>query len=440
MHRSFVSGARGVLILLCAGASLAQEPTKTGAAKDEKAGGPIRQVGGDATPGKNAGGSGGPGGQGRQPRTATAVLGANDVAKVTRGTIEAGIPIAGDLRPIETATVRARFDGILERVLVREGQQVAAGALLAKFESVEQESAFKSADADRLASKSDYETQQWNYDQSKELFKVGAIAERDLRTAQQAADAARARLAAAEARLRTAANVLRDTRVVAPFAGGIATRKVQTGENTLRGAEMFTLVRSSILELTASLPARRASEVKAGQPVRFTADGRQFEGRVARVNPVIDPASRSITVYVQIPNPKNELKGNTFSTGQIIAQKFTGVLVMPQGAVRNGQGENARLFVYKIEGGQLRVTPVQLGIVDEASGLVEVRSGLAERDEVVVGNVGTIGRDMKVQVIGSESKSARGGDAGGRGDGAKDSSPTAKKSGRSGGKPAKNTP
>jgi RND family efflux transporter MFP subunit len=399
VHHLLDSASRGALILLAAGALHAQETAKGGAAKGEKAGAATKAAS-----------------QGGQPRTATAMLGASDVARVVRSTIEAGIPVSGDLRAIETSTVRARFDGILQSVNVREGQQVAAGTLLAKFESVEQESALKSADADRLASKSDYESQQWNYDQSKELFKVGAIAERDLRTAQQAADAAKARLAAAESRLRIAENVVRDTRVVAPFAGAVATRKVQTGENTLRGAEMFTIVRSGTLELAGALPARRANEVKVGQAVRFMADGRQFEGKVARVNPTIDPASRSITVYVQVPNPNNTLKSNTFTTGQIIAQRLAGVLVVPQGAIRNGQGENAKPFVYKIEGGQLSVAPVQLGVVDEARGLVEVKDGLVERDEVVVGNVGTLGRGMKVQVIGSEAKSARGGEPAGQAD------------------------
>ena len=424
MRHLFDSGARGALILLMAGPWLvtscadgAREAGQPGAAKRESASGAGttgKAAGDDAKSAGNPGASAGQGTQGGPPRNATAVLASSDVAKVARGTIEAGLPVSGDLRAIETASVRARFDGILQSVHVREGQQVAAGTLLAKFESVEQESALKSADADRLASKSDYESQQWNYDQSKELFKVGAIAERDLRTAQQAADAARARLAAAESRLRIAENVLRDTRVVAPFAGGVATRKVQPGENTLRGAEMFTIVRSGILELAAALPAKRANEVKVGQPVRFMADGRQFDGTVARVNPTIDPASRSITVYVQIPNPDHALKGNTFATGQIIAQRLTGVLVVPQGAIRNGQGENAKPFAYKIEAGQLSVAPVQLGLVDEARGLVEVKGGLAERDEVVVGNVGTLGRGMKVQMIGTEGTSTRGGEPAGQ--------------------------
>jgi RND family efflux transporter MFP subunit len=369
----------------------------------------------DASPGagSQAGGRDGAGGRaGGRQRTASVVLGAADVYRVKRGTLEVGLPISGDLRPIETVMVRSRIDGVLESVLVREGQSVKAGAVLARFESTEQESAMRSAEADRIAAKSDYETSKWNADQSQELFKVGAIAERDLRLAQQAADAAQARLVATEARLRAAGNVVRDTRVVAPFGGTIEKRKVQNGENTTRGAEMFTLVRTEVLELTAMVPARRANEVKTGQAVRFSADGRQFSGKVARISPTIDPASRSVTVYVQVPNGRGELKGNTFATGQIIAQSLSGALVIPQASIR-AAADGGKPYVYRIEAGVLAVANVQLGITDDARAMVEVRDGLTEQDDIVVGTPGTLGRGMKVQIIGNEGRgSGRG--AGGR--------------------------
>jgi RND family efflux transporter MFP subunit len=350
-------------------------------------------------------------------RVSTVVLGVADVAKVARGFIESGIPVAGDLRPIETLSLKSRLEGNVEQVYVREGDRVAAGAPLARFEAVDFESALKSAEADALSSRTAAVTAQWNYDQSKDLFKVGAIAERDLRATEQAAASAKAQQAAAESRLRSAQTMARDTRITAPAAGTIQFRRVQGGEHVLRGAELFTLVRTEVLELTASLPARRANDVKPGQAVRFQADGRTFTGKVARVSPTIDPASRSITAYVQIPNPKGDLKGNTFSSGQIIAQVLDNVLVIPQAAVRNGQ--DGKTFVYTIAGGELVQVPITVGAVDDARGLVEVKDGLAERDEVVVGNVGTLGRGMKVQVIGNERGNAPGGARGGDARGAK---------------------
>lgn len=352
--------------------------------------------------GKSSGSKDGRGG-GAGGRSASVVLSATDVYTVVVGSIEAGLPISGDLRPIETVSVRTRVDGILEKVVVREGQSVKKGQLLAKFESVEQESALSSAQADRVASKSDYETQQWTYEQNVALLKAGAIAERDMRVSQQAADAAKARLAAADARLRAAQNLARDMRVVAPVTGIISTKKVQNGEQTLRGSELFTIVRNEVLELTASLPAKRANEVKAGQLVRFAADNRQFTGKVARVSPTIDPTSRNITVYIQISNADQSLKGNTFASGQIVSRTVNNAIVVPQAAVRINPVDGKQM-VYTIEGGVLNPATVKTGIADDARGVVEITEGLKEKDQIVVGNPGTLGRGMKATVLGTETK------------------------------------
>ncbi len=400
-----------------------QESTKPGGATQGGKNG-TKAEGAPTSSGSKDGRAGNAGGGGTGGRTASVILAATDVYKVTTGSIEAGLPISGDLRPIETVSVRTRVDGILLSVLVREGQTVKKGQLLAKFESVEQESALSSAQADRIASKSDFETQQWTYEQNVALLKAGAIAERDMRVSQQAAEAAKARLAAADSRLRAAQNLARDTRVVAPVAGIINTKKVQNGEQTLRGSELFTIVRNEVLELTASLPAKRANEVKAGQLVRFSADNRQFTGKVARVSPTIDPTSRNITVYIQIANADQSLKGNTFASGQIVSRTVASAIVVPQAAVRISPVDGKQM-VYTIEGGVLNPVPVKTGIADDARGVVEITDGLKEQDQIVVGNPGTLGRGMKATVLGNDVSKAAG--RGGKADGRSDSIRTKKK-------------
>jgi RND family efflux transporter MFP subunit len=337
------------------------------------------------------------------------VLSNADVFKVETGLIEEGVPVSGGLRPIETLSIRARLDGEVLDVPVREGDAVARGDLLARFESVEQEAALRSAEADKLATESEASTAQWNLDQTRDLFRSGAVPERDMRTAEQTAATAKARLAAAEARLRSASVLERDTRVIAPVAGTIERRSIERGVRATRGAELFTLVRTDVLELTAAVPARRIGGIRVGQAVRFAADGRNIEGRVARISPTIDPASQSVTVFVQVPNPGGALKGNTFATGQIIERALPGTLLIPQAAVRQtAASAGAAPFVWRIVGGALERAPVQLGVVDEARGVVQVISGLSAGDEIVVGNVGMMGAGMQVQLIGTEAARPRG--------------------------------
>lgn len=354
--------------------------------------------------GAGTGGGGAPGGAARPSPSIT--LAPTDVATIGLTTIEDATALTGDLHPIETVDVRSRIEGDLTRVFVREGQQVAAGQLLAQFESSEQESSRMSAEADRTASQADLGNATWTLEQNEALFKAGAIAERDLKNAQQAVATSRARLAAANARLRTSGNLARDTRVLAPANGIIEKRYVEGGEHLARGAQLFSLVQNGTLELAAAVPSRQASGVRVGQTVLFTADGRQFSGRVARLSPTIDPTTRAVTVYVQVPNAGGTLRGGTFATGRVVSRTLTGVIAVPTSALRQSQDKGAP-FVYRIDGKTVNVATVQIGIVDDRQGMAQITDGLQAGDRVIVGNVGILGRGMQATIAGEEKRSKR---------------------------------
>ena len=361
-------------------------------------GGPAAGAGAGAASGAAAGaGARGPGGR----PSPSITLAPTDVGTVAPTTIEDGVPLTGDLRPSETIDVRARIEGDLTTVYVREGEQVRAGQLLASFEASAQESSRASAEADRAAASAELANAQWTLEQNASLFKAGAIAERDLKNSQQAVAASRARLAAAVARLRASGNEARDTRVFAPASGVIDKRLVDGGVHLAKGAPMFTIVRSQTLELAAAVPARQAAVVRVGQVVHFVADARRFDGKVARVSPTIDPTTRTVTVYVQVPNPGGTLRGGTFATGRVVSRTLTNVLAVPSSALRQGQ-EDGKPFVYRIDGKTLQVAPVELGAVDEQQGIAQVTSGLQAGDKIIVGNVGTLGRGMRVTIAGAE--------------------------------------
>jgi multidrug efflux pump subunit AcrA (membrane-fusion protein) len=124
------------------------------------------------------------------------------------------------------------------------------------------------------------------------------------------------------------------------------------------------------------------------------------------VSPTIDPTTRSLTVYVRIPNADGSLRGNTFATGRVVGRTIPDALVVPMPAVRQAQQGDSN-FVYRIVNSAVERVPVRLGVTDEAAGVAQVLDGLAEGDRVVVGNVGTLGSGMKVQVLGTREE-ARG--------------------------------
>ncbi len=162
---------------------------------------------------------------------------------------------------------------------------------------------------------------------------------------------------------------------------------------------MLTVVRNTVLELEAAVPARLANDLKVSQLVRFSTGGRQLEGKVARISPTINPANRSVTVYLQVPNADGAIKGNAFTTGRIIGQVVSDAITVPNAAIRLSAKSGDKAFVYRIEGGKVQSVEVELGIVDEATGITQVIDGLKVGDQIVVGNVGALGRGMAVRVM-----------------------------------------
>ena len=387
-HRSLVRSALAIIALAAAIACGDEKEDQAQAAQSPNGGGGPARAGG-------AGGAGGP----------SVALSTEDVAVARRAPIEESVPLTGDLRPIETVEVRARIEGDLVGVYVREGATVREGQLLARFEAGEQESARQSSLAARAAAQSAVSTAEWNLEQARELLKAGAVPELDVRIAEQSVAAARAQLAAAESQVRASSSETRDTRVLAPTYGVVERRYVEAGEHLARGAQIFTVVRADVLELAATVPARYASQVRTGQLTRFDADGRTIEGRVVRVSPTIDPATRSITVYVQVPNPSGSLKGGTFVSGRIVGRSIPEALVIPSAGVR--QSQTGTPFVYTIDGEIVAQKSVQIGIVDDGAGVVEIVSGLEEGERVIIGNVGTLGRGMQVRVVDRDDRPAR---------------------------------
>jgi RND family efflux transporter MFP subunit len=394
---SVTSAFRGrrtaLLALLCVAAACSKD------AGGSPAGGGVPDAAGKGAAGGAARGAG------RRPAPSI-TLAATDIATIGPTTIEDGVALTGDLNPIEKVDIRARIEGDLLGVYVREGTHVGAGQILARFEGSEQETGRKSAEADRIAAQSDLANAEWTLEQNAQLFKAGAIAQQAYKSSQQAVATARARLAATEARVRATSNQERDTRVVAPTSGIVSKRLVETGEHVSKGTPLFTLVRNDVLELAAAVPSRQSAALRVGQVVHFVADGRRFDGRVARVSPTIDPATRAVTVYVQVNNPGGALKGGTFATGRVVSRTLSNVLAVPTAALRQSP-EDGRPFVYRVDGKTINVAPVQLGAVDERQGVAQVTDGLQAGERVIVGNVGTLGRGMQVTIAGEERRGRR---------------------------------
>jgi RND family efflux transporter MFP subunit len=319
------------------------------------------------------------------PETTAAVsVGAENITVVTMEELSSGPAISGSLAPERDATIRAQVPGAVMKVMVDQGSRVASGAVLAQIDDRTLRDAFLSARSGFTTAQTNAERAKRDLERSERLAQAGAIAERDLEQARLASTSAESQLADAQARLTMAQKQLDDAQVRAPFAGVVSMRSVSEGDVVQPGTALFSVVDPTSMRLEASVPAAQLAQAQVGSPVSFTVSGypdRRFEGRVARVNPTVDPATGQVQIVVSVPNRSGGLVGGLFASGRIGAERHTG-LTAPYSAVDQ---RGLRPAVLRLKGGVAERVEVELGVRDEEMERYEIVSGLVAGDTLLVG-------------------------------------------------------
>jgi RND family efflux transporter MFP subunit len=207
---------------------------------------------------------------------------------------------------------------------------------------------------------------------------------------------AEALLADARARLMTSERELEDAFVRAPISGVVAQRSVNTGDIVTVGSELFTIVDPSSMRLEASVPSESLPELRIGAPVSFAVRGyeQQFEGRIERIAPQTDAATRQLPIYVSIPNSAGRLVGGLFAEGRVLTASASGVVV-PANAV-NVSGDKP--WVARVANNRVERVTVTLGLRDPRTERIQVVSGLSEGDTLLRGAAQGIAPGTLVQV------------------------------------------
>ena len=312
---------------------------------------------------------------------------AADVATVKRGVLAGGLPITGGLQASNQTTVQARVGSDIAAVLVREGEHVQKGQLLARLGAQDLEARVKQAEAQLAAAKVEAQLTQALVERNRKLFEKNYFSENDFARSEGEASAREAAVRAEQAMVDITRKALSDTEVRAPMSGIVAKRYVEPGSSVMMDSRLFDIVDLGQLELQASVPAAEVPRVRVGQSVVFTVDGfgsRQFKGQVSRINPVADAATRTIAVYVRVSNPEAALKGGMFARGVITSGTGEEALIVPITALRQGE-KGSTVFVLK--DGKLNLRQVTVGAVDERAGEAIISAGVAEGETVVVANL-----------------------------------------------------
>ena len=354
------------------------------------------------------------------------------VAKAQRMDLSRAAVLTAEFRPFQEVDLHAKVAGYVKNMYVDVGDRVKAGQLLATLEIPELHDEVQQAEAAERQSEEEILRAQSDVERFESAHQVAHLSysrlaavsktQPDLVAQQEVDDAmgrdrvseaqvatAKAALAAAQQQLQVAkANQERVqtlfayAQITAPFTGVVTRRYADTGSMIQAGTSSDTqsepvvrLSQNDLLRLVIPVPESVVPEIHVGSPIQVTVPvlGKTFPGKVARFADQIDFATRTMHTEVDVPNPTLEMVPGMYAQASIVLKQKKNALAVPVQAIdRSGNG----VTVMVVDANDtIQQRTVKLGI--ETPSDVEVVSGLAENDVVVVGNRGQLRAGMKVQ-------------------------------------------
>lgn len=313
--------------------------------------------------------------------------------------VETGKPARGDILAVYTGTapiealaeadVIGKVGGEVREILVEEGDTVTKGQVLARL------------DGDRLRlglseSEAKLRKLQREYERNADLSEKGLVSTGDF-------EKIRFEMEALQAAFNLSRLELDYTQIRAPIAGVVSERFIKLGNTISVNDPVFRITSFDPLVAYLHVPEREYRNINAGQAVAIDIDALQgppIAVTVTRVSPVVDPATGTFKITIEILDEQRRIKPGMFGRISVVYDRHANVLQVPRSAIIEDIG---RTSVFVVENDIAIRKYVETGYSD--AGMVEITSGLGDDEDVVtVGQIG-LKPDAKVAVINTDESS-----------------------------------
>ncbi len=376
-------------------------------------------------------GGGGFGGPGMGPGFGTRPPMTVELAAVKRSDMSERMTVVGNLIGAATVEATPKVNGRLDEVRVRLGDRVSRGQTLAKVEDREileqvkqAQASFDVGAATIRQREADLKLAQTNLDRSRNLFERQLIPKQTyddtdarFQAASAQVDLARAQYAQAQARLDELKINLSNTVITSPVSGFVGKRVLDPGAWVTPNSSFISVVDISTVRLVANIIEKDLRRIAAGMKADVGVDafpGEHFSGRIAHVAPVLDPATRTAQIEVEIENPQFRLKPGMYATVSFLVEHKENVLVVPANAVVEVSG--AKGVFLAAENNTAKFHPVSLGMTETAQ--VEITKGLEEGTRVITTGAAALREGDRIVPLGQGGAGRGAGRGGNAEDGA----------------------
>ena len=326
--------------------------------------------------------------------------------------IQQTIVATGTVRSSNRVEVGARVSGKVEKILVKLGQKVKKGELIAELDSITQENTLNSTQAQLAAYKAQlvaaqtaYRVANSNFQRIAKLYKRKASSLDDYENAQNNLDSAKANVEQIQAQIKqseievnTAATNLNYTKITSPIDGTVISIPVSVGQTVNANQTTPTIIQVADLDtmlIKPEISEGDITKIKPGMKVQFTTLAEPdeiYQAEIASVDPALttltdneysESVSDTNAIYyyanVLVPNPEHKLQIGMTTQNTIITAQKQHVLVVPALAIQKRNGQNS---VQILDGDKVVEKIVQIGLHDDIN--TEILSGLNEGDNVIL--------------------------------------------------------
>lgn len=324
----------------------------------------------------------------------------------------------GTVTPLNIVDVKVRVDGQLQSVAFTEGEEVAAGQVLAQIDPRPYKAVLAQTQANRRKDMAQLANARQEVIRARKLASAGAGTSQNLEAVQAQTAELEASVAADEAAIEAASLNLEFTRIVSPIAGRVGMREVDPGSivHPSDTTGIVTVTEMAPISVLFSLPQDELDAVAGGErkgalPVAVdTRNGSSHiaDGRLVFINSSIDQANGQIQLKALFDNRNRELWPGEFVSARVLVRTDRGAVVVPSQAVLTGE---SGLYVYLLKPDR-KVETRNVTAGPNVDGFTEILEGLQPGDAVVIDGQSRLAPGTYVTIVpGSQSSSAEKGRA-----------------------------
>lgn len=357
-----------------------------------------------------------------------------DLASVRVGEVREELLLTGALKPKEVVDVNAKATGRVEKIHFLVGDLVREGQLIAELEDDEllqqvkrSEASIEVSQAGVAQRKAELANTKANLERARQLFEEELLSPQEYQQQQTSLEVVNAQVSLAEAQSAQAQASLNElkirleqTRIYAPMTGVVAERRVDPGALVNPNNPIVRIVNLSTMVTQGNVPERNIGKLRVGNQTKVEVDaipGKAFSGRVARIAPVLDAATRSALIEIDIRNPELILKAEMFARITLDLGSMREATLIPRDGLVY-RGRQPGVYVVEGEGDRPVFRAIETGMTREDQ--VEVLANL-DPGTRIVGRGATMLRDGDRIATGGPGQKGGAGGKSGSGGGARKS-------------------